>query len=188
MADEKQTEMVTEIETPEAASKVTETETISKAEFDKVAAALKEANKEAASRRKRLEELEAEEAKRAEAAMTETEKATKRAQELEAKLKAYERTEAQRTVAEKVGLPAALATRLQGETPEELEADAKALLETLPKPTKPAPGINATNPANAGNNFGMPGGKSGLSEADLTKWKYGIGDPTPGDGFSITDK
>lgn len=120
--------------------------------------------------------------------MTETEKATKRAAELEAKLKAYERTEAQRKVAEKVGLPAALATRLQGETPEELEADAKALLETLPKPTKPAPGINATNPGNAIQETGIPGGKSGLSEADLKRWKLGFGDPTPGDGFSITSK
>lgn len=191
MADEKQVETTTnatDVATEVAEKPVTETVAVSKAEFDKMAAALKEANKEAAARRKRLEELEAEEAKRKEAAMTETEKATKRAQELEAKLKAYERTEAQRAVAEKVGLPAVLATRLQGETPEELEADAKALLETLPKPTKPAPGINATNPGNATGDFGMPGGKSGLSEADLKRWKYGVADPTPGDGFSITSK
>ena len=152
MAEDKQVETTNTatdvvVETPEKTT--AETVAVSKAEFDKMQAALKEANKEAASRRKRLEELEAQEAQRKEAAMTETEKATKRAAELEAKLKAYERTEAQRKVAEKVGLPAALATRLQGETPEELEADAKALLETLPKPTKPAPGINATNPGNA---------------------------------------
>lgn len=154
MADEKQVETTTnatDVVTEVVEKPAAETVAVSKAEFDKMAAALKEANKEAAARRKRLDELEAEEAKRKEAAMTETEKATKRAQELEAKLKQYERAEAQRKVAEKVGLPAALATRLQGETPEELEADAKVLLETLPKPTKPAPGINATNPANASN-------------------------------------
>ena len=81
--------------------------------------------------------------------MTDTEKANKRAGELEAKLKAYERAEMQRAAADKVKLPAALAARLQGNTPEELEADAKALLETLPKPEKPAPGINPTNPAGA---------------------------------------
>jgi len=154
MAEDKQVETTNTatdvvVETPEKTT--TETVAVSKAEFDKMQAALKEANRESAQRRKRLEELEAQEASRKEAAMTETEKATKRAAELEAKLKAYERTDAQRKVAEKVGLPAALATRLQGETPEELESDAKALLETLPKPTKPAPGINATNPANATN-------------------------------------
>ena len=129
------------------ANTAAETVAVSKAEFDKLQAALKEANKEAAARRKRLEELEAQEAQRKEAEMTETEKANKRAGELEAKLKAYERAEMQRAAADKVKLPAALATRLQGNTPEELEADAKALLETLPKPEKPAPGINPTNPA-----------------------------------------
>ena len=117
---------------------------VSKAEFEKMQAALKEANKEAAARRKRLEELEAAEAKRKEAEMTETEKATKRAQELEAKLKAYELTEMQRAAAEKAGLPANLAKRLQGSTAEELEADAKALADTLPKPTKTT--ANVTNP------------------------------------------
>ena len=125
------------------ANTAAETVAVSKAEFDKLQAALKEANKEAAARRKRLEELEAQEAQRKEAEMTETEKATKRAQELEAKLKAYELAEMQRAAAEKAGLPAQLAKRLQGSTAEELEADAKALADTLPKPTKTA---NPTNP------------------------------------------
>ena len=122
----------------------TETVTLSKAEYEKQMAALKEANKEAAARRKRLEELEAQEAKRKEAEMTEAEKATKRAQELEAKLHAYELGELQRAAAEKAGLPAQLAKRLQGSTAEELEADAKALAETLPKPTKTT--ASPTNP------------------------------------------
>ena len=150
MADEKQVEMTTnEVEAEVIEKPAAETAAVSKAEFDKMAAALKEANKEAAARRKRLDELEQAEAKRKEAEMTESEKATKRAQELEARLKAYERTDAQRKAAEKVGLPSSLAIRLMGETPEELEADAKALLDTLPKPTKPAPGINPTNPSSA---------------------------------------
>lgn len=38
-------------------------------------------------------------------------------------------------IAAKVGLPAVLVDRLQGDTPEDIEADAKALLESLPKPT-----------------------------------------------------
>lgn len=58
------------------------------AERERMAAALKEANKEAADRRKRLEALEAADRARAEAAMTETEKATAKAKELEAQLSA----------------------------------------------------------------------------------------------------
>lgn len=149
MADEKvemtKTEQVTEMVTDQQHSETpTEKVEVSKAEFEKMQAALKEANKEAAARRKRLEELEAAEAKRKEAEMTESEKATKRAQELEAKLKAYELGELQRAAAEKAGLPAQLAKRLQGSTAEELEADAKALADTLPKPTKTT--ANVTNP------------------------------------------
>ena len=135
--------------TQQTESATTETAVVSAAEFAKLQAALKEANKEAAARRKRLEELEAADAKRKEAEMTETEKLTKRAQELETKLKAFERGELQRRVADKTGLPVALASRLIGETEADMEADAKALLETLPKPTKPQPGTSATNPNGA---------------------------------------
>ena len=149
MADEKaemaKTEQAGEMTADQQHSEATtEKVEVSKAEFEKMQAALKEANKEAAARRKRLEELEAAEAKRKEAEMTESEKATKRAQELEAKLKAYELGELQRAAAEKAGLPAQLAKRLQGSTAEELEADAKALADTLPKPTKTT--ANVTNP------------------------------------------
>ena len=149
MADEKaemaKTEQASEMPADQQHSETTaEKVEVSKAEFDKMQAALKEANKEAAARRKRLEELESAEAKRKEAEMTETEKAQKRAQELEAKLKAYELAEMQRAAAEKAGLPANLAKRLQGSTAEELEADAKALADTLPKPTKTT--ANVTNP------------------------------------------
>lgn len=54
----------------------------------------------------------------------------------------------QADIAAKVGLPSVLATRLQGNTPEELEADAKALLETLPKAEskQKSPGLHPTNP------------------------------------------
>jgi rRNA-processing protein FCF1 len=121
------------------------------AELEKTRAALKEANKEAASRRKRLEELESAETKKNEASMSELEKLQKRLQETEAKLTAKEKAETRRAVAEKVGIPAAFADRLKGETPEELEADAKALLEVLPKtqaPAKPQPGLVANPGAN----------------------------------------
>lgn len=68
-------------------------------------------------------------------------------------------TEKKRVIAEKVGLPPALASRLNGETDEDIEKDAKALLETLPKPTKPA-GIGPV--PNPGNN-----GQQGLTDAQL---------------------
>ena len=118
------------------------------AELEKTRLALKAANKEAADRRKRLDELEAAESKRKEGEMSELDKLNKRLQEAEAKLKAKERADAQRAVAEKVGLPAAFAERLQGETLEELEADAKKLLEVIPKAPK-QPNINPTNPGGA---------------------------------------
>ena len=51
-----------------------------------------------------------------------------------------------RDVAAKTGLPAVFADRLQGETPEALEADALALLEAIPKKT--APQLNPLNPSN----------------------------------------
>jgi hypothetical protein len=96
---------------------------------------------------KRLTELETAEAKRKEAEMTELQKLQAQLEATNKALHAKELAEARRAAADKVGLPAALANRLQGETPEELEADAQALLDTLPKPqpTEPAkpksPGI-----------------------------------------------
>lgn len=52
-------------------------------------------------------------------------------------------------IAARVGLPAVLVDRLQGETPETIEADAKKLLESLPKPT--VSGVPPTpNPRAAG--------------------------------------
>jgi len=168
MPEEIKAEMATQTTTEtvvEQQPKASETEmvTLSKAEYQKQQDALREANKEAAARRKRLEELEAAEAKRKEAEMTESEKATKRAQELEAKLKAYELAELQRAAAEKAGLPAQLAKRLQGSTAEELEADAKALAETLPKPQKPT--VPGTNPGVNGSN--------GESDAERRKRLFG---------------
>ena len=56
-------------------------------------------------------------------------------------------TNLKRTVAEKTGLPAALFDRLKGETLEDLEADANALLEALPEAAKKkAPVLPPTNP------------------------------------------
>lgn len=128
-----------------------ETVAISKVELETMKRALAEANKESATRRKALEALEAEKKQRAEAEMTETQRVTKRAEELEAKLRSYEMKETRREIANAVGLTdPRLIARLQGNTAEEIEADAKALLELQPKPqptTKQPgpinPGVNA---------------------------------------------
>lgn len=66
-------------------------------------------------------------------------------EKLAAEKRALEAAAMRREVAAKVNLPAALIDRLQGETADELEADAKALLAALPKPA--APNINAGSPA-----------------------------------------
>jgi hypothetical protein len=72
---------------------------------------------------------------------------------LSERLKQKEVLERKRAVAEKTGLPVAIADRLTGETDEELEADAKAILEALPKSPRPNPG--ATNPGHNATGKGM---------------------------------
>lgn len=126
-------------------------------EFDKTRAMaliekLRAESRELSKFRKRAEELEATEAKRKEAELTELQKVQKRAEEAEARLKAAERRMLCDEIARKLGLPPQLAGRLQGETPEEIEADAKQLLEVIPKKT--APSLNPTNPG------GPTGGES----------------------------
>lgn len=57
--------------------------------------------------------------------------------EAERKAHELELSQLRRAVADKVGIPAALASRLQGEDEAALEQDAKSLLQSLPKPTPP---------------------------------------------------
>lgn len=92
---------------------------------------------------KKLSKFEEEEKKRQEAAMSDLEKAQKKAADLEAENKRLKVDTLKQSVAAKLGLPESLALRLQGETREEIEADAKEILETLPKKS---PQIDATNP------------------------------------------
>lgn len=77
------------------------------AELDRTAKALKEANKEAASRRKRLDELEAAEKKRADESKTELEKAQARATELEGQLTAQQQAAQERAIKAEIRLQAA---------------------------------------------------------------------------------
>jgi len=55
-----------------------------------------------------------------------------------AQVQALELANLRRDIAAKVGIPAALATRLQGADADEIEADAKILLTSLPKPAAPS--------------------------------------------------
>jgi hypothetical protein len=88
--------------------------------------------------------------------------------ELEAaaqKAAALELAAMRREVADRLGVPAALVSRLQGDTPETLEADAKALMAALPKPG--APNINSTG--------GAPPPASGLSQVDIEQLAARLG-------------
>lgn len=70
-------------------------------------------------------------------------------------------------VALDLGLPAALAKRLQGDTPEAMKADAEALLALVapkaaaPKPTRPVESLQT------GTGTGTPGTPTQLSRSDL---------------------
>lgn len=109
--------------------------------------ALKDANREAAERRKKLEAYEEQERKRQESELSETDKLKRQLAEREAELTRLQLDTLKHTVAQEVGLPPALAGRLQGDDEDSIRQDAKALLETLPKPAKVAPQVGATNPA-----------------------------------------
>jgi len=132
-------------------------------------AALEKRNRENQSLRARLKELEplATKAREAdEAAKTEAQKAA------EAKTAAErERDEARlallkRDVADDAGLPKAWASRLQGSTKEELEADAKQLAKDMPKPATSARPVADLRPG------ALPGERptSASSSAQIDDW------------------
>jgi hypothetical protein len=74
----------------------------------------------------------------------------------------------QRDIAAKTNLPLPLAERLRGETADEMEADAKAILAALPKPA--APNINANSGAGGAPAAGQMDDAKKQQMAD----KYGI--------------
>lgn len=135
MAEESTGVMPQEAETasqqPEAKAEEPEVQDVSKLKsaLDKE----REANKELRKRAKLADELEAAEAKRKDAELSEMEKRDKRIAELEAREKELARKDLMRQAADKFNLPPALAKRLQGETLEELEADAEELAKEIPK-------------------------------------------------------
>lgn len=140
MADETQSVQVPEgqaQQTP-AAAQNTETPTehmIPKSRFDELNRELKALKAQLETEAKAKEAAEAQRLKEqgewkslAEKYMAELDAAKQQA-------RALELANMRRDVAQKLGIPAALVDRLQGETPEEMEADGKAIMEALPKPT-----------------------------------------------------
>jgi hypothetical protein len=124
-------------------------------EFDKERAMklinnLREVEKQAKKEAKELQELRAEKQKRSEAEMTELQRFQKQAEELQAQNAKLQSDLIRSKVIQEVNLPSIFADRLQGSNYEEMLADAKKILEVLPKQTttKTAPTLNATNPAN----------------------------------------
>ena len=114
------------------------------AELEATRKALKDANREAAERRKKLEAYEKAEAEKAAAELSETERRKKQLEDTAAKLRAVEIANLKQRTAAAAGLPPELADRLQGETEDDLKADAAALVKLMP-PKQPKAG--PTNPA-----------------------------------------
>jgi len=136
----------TQVETAQSA----ETETVDVEQFDPARAKalidkLRGEIKELKPKAKLADDLSTAEQKRKEAEMTELQKLEAKLKETEKALKEKTKNEMRLAAANKVGLPVAFADRLKGETPEDLEADAKTLLEALPKAPK-TPTVNPTNP------------------------------------------
>lgn len=173
MDENAQTETVAGSDSPDA---VTPPAASTATDIDKLRADLNRANKSDAERRVALkaaqDELTALKAAQATAAQTALaeqgkyqelyEAEQKRAADLEKqaaalndRIRAQELAALRQRIANDKRLPLALADRLQGETAEEIAADADKLLEALPRPS--APSLN-------GGERGLPG--SGLSTAD----------------------
>jgi hypothetical protein len=75
---------------------------------------------------------------------TEAQKLKDRAERAEQEAALLRQNIQRQDIAARVGLPAVFANRILGATPEEMEADAKAMLASLPK--QPAPKVGPTNP------------------------------------------
>jgi hypothetical protein len=139
-------------EMPEAEAQAVDAKVESKNEdpFDKERAMdtinkLRDIEKQAKRDKAELERLQKAEEERKKAELSETDRLKAEIQERDAKLNQLTIKAQQREVADRVGLPAIFADRIQGETPEDMEADAKLLLEALPK-GKSAPNSGATAP------------------------------------------
>ena len=145
------TEMVEKPETEQVEEKPEIEEIVEQQEeeFDKERAMktinnLRAYEKKATKLEKELEAYRQKEEDRKKAEMSEIDRLKLEAQEAKSKLAELTIKEQKREIAHKLNLPEALADRIKGETPEEMEADAKGLFDALPKPTTTKTGV--TNP------------------------------------------
>ncbi len=114
------------------------------AQIDKMEKALKDANREAADRRKKLDAYEKAEQTRKDAELSEAQRLQKEVETLGAQAERTNRELMQRDIAAEVGLPAIFAARITGNDKDAMLEDAKAMLSVLP--SKPTPSLSATNP------------------------------------------
>lgn len=137
-------------EMPEATNQPEQPNTLEslQTEMEAMRTALKKANSEAAKYRKTADEATAAQKAKEEAELSEMEKLRKQLAKAQAETESLRLNQLKAQVAAEMGLPPALAARLQGNDEDELKADAKSLLEAMPKPATP-PKIQPTNPANA---------------------------------------
>ena len=142
------TETVAEVEKPQAVIPTDAPATEEPFDAERAKALidkLRQEVKENKAKAKRADELEAAEKKRKDAELSEAERLRKELEDASAKLAELTRKEMQRQAATEAGLPAALAERLRGDNLDEMTADAKHLLEVMPKAPKASNTV--TNPA-----------------------------------------
>lgn len=94
--------------------------------------------REALKLRKQIADQEAQAQKAKEAEMTELEKARADLQRVQTEMKALQLSNLRREAAQAAGLPVELAERLQGDTLDDLQADALALLKIIKPPQQEA--------------------------------------------------
>ena len=145
MAETATAEAVETTATTEAqAHHTTQSEAELQAQIDKMEKALKDANREAADRRKKLDAYEKAEQSRKDAELSESQRLQKEVETLRAQAERTNRELMQRDIAAEVGLPAIFAARITGEDKDAMLADAKSMYDVLRG--KNGPSLSATNP------------------------------------------
>lgn len=197
-ADGNSTDEVTPAETGQATGQQADPKTFTQADVDRLMGRTREEAKRAvmnelatkygdldalAKAQKELEEKRQAEMTELEKLQAERQKLLEKLQAQEAAAKAAQLDALRLKVGQEVGLPPALASRLQGSTAEEIKADAEAVLAALPG--QPAPGAFGSTGATDGTNdknHGLTASEravadaAGMSYEAYAKAKQSLGD------------
>jgi len=153
MPTDTQTQVVEPVE-PVVAAPVepVEPDIIDDDDFDKERAMdtikkLRAFEKQAKQQEKKLAAYEEAEEKRKQAEMSEMERLQVELEKSKSELVSAKLLEQKRQAASKHGIPEALISRLQGDTVEEMEADAANIAALLKEPKKVPPNLTPTNPS-----------------------------------------